>query len=200
VNRSTWKSPFEIVYGIRPRGIIELRYLSQYEFRSAGEEDFAIKMQKLHDRVKEKLWEKNKKYKSRVDQKRREVQFEVGDEVLSHLRKERFPRGMYSKLKMKKIGPCRILRKFAANAYEIELPDNVGISPIFNVVDLYPYREDELGESNDQKEIQWEEKFPTTEKPQMEKVIEERDGKKTKRKIYPEYLVKWKDHPMEDAS
>ena len=49
---------------------------------------------------------------------------------------------------MKKIVPCRFLRKFTAKAYEIELLDNVGISPIFNVADLYPYRRDEVGESN----------------------------------------------------
>jgi hypothetical protein len=65
----------------------------------------------------------------------------VGDEFLAHLRKERFPRVTYNKLKMKKIGPCKILRKFAANSYETELLDNVGISLIFNVVDLYPYRQ-----------------------------------------------------------
>jgi hypothetical protein len=34
----------------------------------------------------------------------------------------------------------------------------------------------------------------------MEKIIEQRDGKKTRRKTYPEYLIKWKKHPMEDAS
>ena len=47
----------------------------------------------------------------------------------------------YNKLKMKKIGPCKIIRKFDANAYEIELPEDVGISPIFNIPYLYPYRE-----------------------------------------------------------
>jgi hypothetical protein len=75
------------VYGIQPRGITELRDLNQDEFRSAGAEDFATEMQKLHERVKEKLHDSNQKYKRRVDQKRREVQFEFGDEFLSHLRK-----------------------------------------------------------------------------------------------------------------
>jgi hypothetical protein len=62
--------------------------------------------------------------------------------------------GTYNKLKMKNIEPCKILRKFDENSYEIELPNDVGISPIFNISDLYPYKGDEAGETKDQKNIQ----------------------------------------------
>ncbi|BFG30068.1 hypothetical protein CerSpe_163420 [Prunus speciosa] len=38
------------------------------------------------------------------------------------------------------MGPYRILRKLGANAYLVELPSDVHISPIFNVSDLFPIR------------------------------------------------------------
>jgi hypothetical protein len=100
----------------------------------------------------------------------RELKFEVRDQVLAHLRKERFTRGTYNKLKFMKIGPCKILMKFDANAFEIELPEDVGISHIFNILNLYPYREDETKISKDQKEIQWEKQMPIEKNPQMEEI------------------------------
>lgn len=67
------------------------------------------------------------------------MNFDVGDLVFAHLRKDRFPRGEYNKFKLKKIGHCRIVRKFSTNAYEIGLPSGISISPIFNVSYLYTY-------------------------------------------------------------
>jgi hypothetical protein len=123
----------------------------------------------------------------------------VGDQVIAHIRKERFPRGTYNNLKLKRIGPCKILRKFDENSYEIKLPEDVGISPIFNISEMYPYREHDKG-SEYHKEIQWENQMHVVENTQKENIIDQRASKKTKRKTYFEYLVKWKGHPIEDAS
>ena len=82
-----------------------------------------------------------------------------------YLWEERFPVRTYNKLKMKKIGPCIILRKFSSNAYEIELPEGVGISSIFNVSYFYPYKEtkEEIQEEPIEEEDQtlhWKEQMP----------------------------------------
>jgi hypothetical protein len=94
---------------------------------------------------------------------------------------------------MKKIGPCRVLRKFGENAYELELSDGIRISPIINISDLYPYRAGEAG--TEEPVIQWQRQLPVAEEPQMECILDKRMGKKTRRKQYFEYLVKWKNHP-----
>jgi hypothetical protein len=157
-------------------------------------------MKELHSQVKEHLQNSSQEYKRRTNKHRRQLQFEVGDLILAHLRKERFPKGTYNKMKMKKTRPCKVLKKFGANSYEIELPDGIRISSIFNVSNLYPYKIEEAGTSDEQPEIQLTKKMPIAEKPQMESILDKRISKKTRRKQYFEYLVKWKGHPVEDAN
>ena len=101
------------------RGICKLRDLGNLEHRSADGEDFATTMSELHEQVKKRLQDTSYRYKKQADLDRKEVNFEVGDMVLAHIRKERFPKGECNKLKMKKIGPCKVLRKFLVNAYEL---------------------------------------------------------------------------------
>jgi hypothetical protein len=42
--------------------------------------------------------------------------------------------------------------------------------------------------------------MPVFEKLQMERILDKRINKRTRRKEYFEYLVKWKGHPVEDGS
>ena len=42
--------------------------------------------------------------------------------------------------------------------------------------------------------------MPVVDKLQMECILDKRVSKKTRRKQYFEYLVKWKGHPVEDAN
>jgi len=49
VNMSTGKSPFQIVYGMKPIRVSKLRYLEKNEFRSVGAKDFIAEMHKLHN-------------------------------------------------------------------------------------------------------------------------------------------------------
>jgi hypothetical protein len=65
---------------------------------------------------------------------------------------------------------------------------------------LYPYKAEEEGIGYEQPVIQWTKQMPVADKPQMERILDKRVSKKTRRKEYFEYLVKWKGHPVEDAS
>jgi hypothetical protein len=70
LNISTGQSPFQIVYGMQPRGISELKDAEQAEVRSASAEDFAEGMKDLHSRVKERLQSSSQEYKRRADKPR----------------------------------------------------------------------------------------------------------------------------------
>jgi len=63
--------------------------------------------------------------------------------VYAVLTKDPFPIGAYNKLKAWKIGPAEILKKINDNAYQLNLPDDVYTSDVFNVKHLIPYYEEE---------------------------------------------------------
>ena len=114
-NRITGMGPFQIVYGMHPRGVYEHRDLGKQEKRSVEGEDFAFSMHGIQETIKKRLQESIEKYKHRAYLKRRGVNFQIGDLVMAYLKKERLPKGNYNKLNLKKIGPCKVLRNFFAN-------------------------------------------------------------------------------------
>ena len=85
INRSTGRSPFQIVYGSSPRTTLELRKMEQGERTSAEAEEFVEHIKSLHEEVHAHITKMNKKYKARVDQRRRHKELQVGDMFMVHL-------------------------------------------------------------------------------------------------------------------
>ena len=108
-----------------------------------------------------------------------------------HLRKEHFPVGTYNKLKIKKFGPCKIVKRHESeNAYEVELPVDLNISLVFNSSDLTEYYEG--GDSDEVADIQWSIPAATLDTKEIEEILHNRVDKRTRNRTYKEYLVKWK--------
>ena len=139
INRSTGKSPFEIVYGQAPTHYLDLAPIPNSSLSNKKAEDFVSTMNKIHDEVRKKLEQSNAKYKEAANKHRRVKTFHEGDLVWVYLKKERFPTGSYNKLKERKIRPCQILTKINDNAYKIDLSPNIRTHPTFNVRDLSEY-------------------------------------------------------------
>ena len=124
--------------------------------------------------------------------------------VLTCLKRDRFSKGEYNKLKMKKIGPCRILRKLSANSYELKMLTGVGILPIFNVADLYPYVAGDTGtfveDEDPTEDLQWVGQMLVAQPLEVEAILDTKVVKSIRKKNYLEYLVKWKKRPIEDCT
>lgn len=86
-NRSIGLSPLQVMYGMHMKGIYDIRNLEKPKMISVDVEDFPIVMQALHEQVKQQLQERNNKYKQSANLRGNEVNFKVGDLVLTHMRK-----------------------------------------------------------------------------------------------------------------
>jgi hypothetical protein len=146
LHSTTKMCPFEIVYGLLPRAPIDLMPLPSSKKLNFDAKQHAELMLKMHETTKENIERMNAKYKISGDKGRKQLDFEPGDLVWLHLRKERFPNLRKSKLMPRADGSFKILKKMNENAYKLDLPADFGVSPTFNITDLKPYlgEEDEL--------------------------------------------------------
>nr|GLL31626.1 uncharacterized protein LOC109163967 [Ipomoea trifida] len=139
VHASIGCSPFSVVYRKTRKHAVDLIPLPSTEKTHKVVDSIADQVQSVQEEVRTQLAASNAKYKVVADKKRRQQLFNVGEDVMVYLRKERLPAGNYHKLFPKKHGPFKILKKINDNAYVVDIPDYWKILKTFNVADLFKF-------------------------------------------------------------
>ncbi|KAF8048528.1 hypothetical protein N665_2483s0001 [Sinapis alba] len=100
-------------------------------------------VKQFHEEARLNIEKKTKQYVKHANKGRREMIFEVGDQVWVHLRKERFPNERKSKLMLRIDGPFEVIKKISNNTYKLDLQGKYDVSNSFNVTDLILFVADE---------------------------------------------------------
>ncbi|PRQ21796.1 putative nucleotidyltransferase, Ribonuclease H [Rosa chinensis] len=195
-NRSTVRSPFEIVTGLLPRKPIDLIPLPLEARPSAEAEFFCSHIPNIHDDVRRRIALSNEGYKAHADLRRRLVALNGDDMVLVRIKPERYTPGISKKLHPRTAGPYKVLKKISDNAYVLDVPEDMGINNVFNVEDLTLYP----GHTNDTDATPIVQ-FPRApcSKETIEDIVDHQIIS-TRNGGYQKYLVKWQNSPLSDCT
>jgi hypothetical protein len=154
-------------------------------------------MMSVHEEVRKKIALQTKVYAQRANLRKRDKQFEVGDQVLIRLCSERFPPGSYNKIHARRAGPFTILKKLGPNAYVIDLPPTYAISPVFNIEDLTAFTgQNDFPSPLDDIPIC----VPSTPYPSnVILAVLDHQFVSTRRGGYYKFLVQWARKPLSDS-
>jgi transposase InsO family protein len=145
-----------------------------------------------------------------ADEGRREVTLNVGDRVwlsTEHLQL-RDPSSQSKKLLSKFIGPYSIVRTVGPVAYELQLPEQLRVHPVFHVSKLKVAREDRAEEFPGRAEVQSAWSRPPaelitedgTEEYEVESILSKRSRRVGRNGTRLEYLVKWRGYASWEAT
>ncbi|KAA0063945.1 reverse transcriptase [Cucumis melo var. makuwa] len=197
---STGRSPFEIVSGRQP----VLPHLVDHPFAGKNPQalNFTKEWKQTNDIARAYLEKASKQMKKWADKKRWPLEFRARDQVLIKLRPEqvRFRGRKDQRLVRKYEGPVEVLKKVGNTSYRVALPTWMKIYPVIHVSNLKPYHQDT---EDLQRNIVTRPIIDLSQKEDkdVEEILAERvrRGRRPARRIH-EYLVKWKNLPVEETS
>ena len=166
--------------------------------RAPKAKDWIQESQDILKILKDNLQTAQNQQKLYADRRRVECSFEVGDLVYLRLqpyRQSSIKQKGAEKLKPKFYGPYRVSRRIGEVAYELELPEGSKIHNVFHVSCLKKAVGQHVATSS--------ELPPLDEEGQLvlvpEEILQERE-RKLRSRVIREFLVKWKDLPIEDTT
>ncbi|WRX08490.1 Reverse transcriptase/retrotransposon-derived protein [Theobroma cacao] len=189
-------APFEALYGRRCRSPIG--WLEVGERKLLGPELVQDAIEKIH-MIHQRMLTAQSRQKSYADNQRRDLEFQVGDNVFLKVSPTkgvmRF--GKKGKLSPRYIGPFEILERVGAVAYRLALPlDLSNIHPVFHVSMLRKYNLDPSHVIR-YKTIQLQDDLTYEEHPVA---ILDRQVKKLSSKDVASVKVLWRNHTSEEVT
>ncbi|CAG8754581.1 6705_t:CDS:1, partial [Racocetra persica] len=145
---------------------------------------------------KDSLVNAQEKQSDQANKKRRYLELNKGDLVLLNLTNiipQKSTKRASKKLIAKFIGPFKIGQKILAVIYRLKLPETLRIHLVFHVSLLKPYYPSEFRD-----EVRKKPPEIATEGPEEHEVKAILDKRTYYRRL--QYLVKWKGHPLYDAT
>jgi hypothetical protein len=212
VHASTGISPFEMVYGHKPRlpidtalsPIIPPPLLSTSASNIPAAVTMAERLKSVWASGKANLESAQVRQKKYADQHRRIEKFNINDlvwletkdlKLLEHQRRA-------FKLSAQYIGPFKIIKVVNDNAYQLELPPSLPIYPVINISRLKRYHASaDKFSSRPQPHHRPPPEVNPTSSGNSNSVHYEVERILAKRMVrgHPQYLVKWSGYPMEDS-
>jgi hypothetical protein len=188
VSSSTSMSPFFLNTGYHPWKGIE----NAVESRNEAANNFFEKMKKVRDEATAALEKTQKTMKKYYDKKRCDAPvFKVGDRVWTEGKDvvTDWPTKKFDDLRL---GPYKILEKIGPSAWKLRLPETDGCHPVFNESLLPPYVEPPTHRREERPAPQI---IGGEEEYEVEEIINHR---KCGRGY--QYLVKWKNYPLNECT
>ncbi|KAM1847839.1 hypothetical protein ACFX14_012057 [Malus domestica] len=201
------KPPSKSPYRMSPPELEELRkQLNElldagYTGNSPAAFKTAKKWQLAHELARAHLEKASKKMKEWADRKRRNVEFQTGDQVFVKLNasQHKSTRGLHKSLLRKYEGPFPIIKKVGKAAYVVELPPRLKFHPVFHVSNLKPYHADDEEPSRGESH-----RAPPLMTEAFDKEVENIEAKRVvvrpRQPKHVEYFVKWKGLPYSEAT
>ncbi|KAM1189761.1 hypothetical protein ACFX2J_025401 [Malus domestica] len=201
------KPPSKSPYRMSPPELEELRkQLNElldagYTGNSPAAFKTAKEWQLAHELARAHLEKASKKMKEWADRKRRNVEFQTGDQVFVKLNasQHKSTRGLHKSLLRKYEGPFPIIKKVGKAAYVVELPPRLKFHPVFHVSNLKPYHADDEEPSRGESH-----RAPPLMTEAFDKEVENIEAKRVvvrpRQPKHVEYFVKWKGLPYSEAT
>lgn len=209
IQASTKETPFFLNSGQHPRLALEQAILPS---QVSNNPTAASRVEELHRHIesaKNSLKIAQQRQIHYTDDKRRDISLQPGTKVwLSTEQLALKDKNQTKKLLSKYIGPYSVKRPVSAVSYELDLPSELRIHPVFHISKLkvakemesgnFPAREEESASNhrpspefvNEDSEEVWE----------VETILDKRTISYGRNKKREEYLVKWRGYPVYEAT